>query len=236
MNDFRLDYAGMVVFGIAFIGLIYLIETPSLKRLLFSSVFLGTALATRSITGVYLIVIIVFVNVFLFFDKKGKFIKQIGTEQLRYFNYLLIISATISGIAFVLVGAESIAYYSHLFRGDERAIRAAESGALTLLDNFLYYPKSFYDHFKYYGYVLVGIILLLAAKQVFYRAQPNFKNKFSKIQLMSYLISFVITIVAVWIILLVYAQSPLVIGVLTIPVVFIGTIMVSVQLEWLSDI
>jgi len=235
MNDFRLDYAGMVVFGIAFISLIYLIETPSLKRFLFSSLFLGTALATRSITGIYLIVIIVFVNIFLFFDKKGKFIKQIGTEQLRYFNYLLIISAIISGIAFVLVGTESVAYYSHLFRGDERAIRAAEFGVLTLSDNFLYYPKSFSDHFKYYGYVLTGLMLLQAMKQVFYRARPNFKITFSKIQLMSYLIVFVITIFAVWVILLSYSQSPLVIGVLTIPIVFIATIMVSIQIEWLPD-
>jgi hypothetical protein len=235
LNDLRLDYAGMVTFGLAFIALNHLISVPTLRNFLLSGISIGISLATRSITGVYLIAIVFSINAFLWLSIKHKSFRQVNSEQLKYFRYLLVSIAVVAGIAFIAVRGGMVNYYSSMFQGPERAIRSAESGVLTALDNLLYYPRSASEHFEYYGYILIGMILFQGLKEFSERRRPHKNNVAQDFGLWNYLIVFLIAVFCVWLILLLYSQSPLTIGILTIPIVFVLTMIISKQLNTVSE-
>ena len=237
LNDLRLDYAGMVTFGLAFIALNHLINVPTFRNFLLSGISIGISLATRSITGIYLIAIVFVINVFLWISIKYKLFRQVNSEQIKSFRYLLVITAVIAGIAFIAIGRDMISYYSPMFRGPapEREIRAAEFGVSTALSNLLYYPRSASEHFEYYGYIVIGIALFQGLKGIFKRVQPNQNNVAQDFGLRNCLIVFLITGFCVWLILLRYSQSPVTIGVLTIPIVFVLTMIISKQLDGVSE-
>src|SRR5688572_21802682 len=96
LNDLRLDYAGMVAFGLAYIALNHLINVPTFRNFLLSGIFIAISLATRSITGIYLIAIVFVINAVLWISIKHKIFKQVNREQLKYFRYLLVSTAVVA--------------------------------------------------------------------------------------------------------------------------------------------
>lgn len=234
--DLRLDYAGMVIFGITFLAYNRMIESPSKVSLFWAFIATIITLATRSITGVYAFLIVILLCISFWLNLKFRFFKQIDTTQLRHFAYLLMLFVAVSAIAFILAGESAINYYGGMFHGSERAIRAAESGTTTMLKNVLFYPKSAVIHFVYYVGWVILIFLFQGWKKTFHWGVHIQDSNPASFDLRLYLFLFLVTVLSVWLLLLAYAQSPLVIGVLTIPIVFILTQIISRQIEQVSEI
>jgi len=232
ITDFRLDYAGMATFGVAFLAYSCLMDKPTLANFIFACIATTATLATRSITGIYAFLLVIFLNATFLLNLKFKFFRKDADNQFKYFAYLLIVLVVVFGGAFILAGRGSINYYGGMFHGPDRSIRAAQFGATTALEILLYYPKSAFFHFWYYGYVAIAIIAFQGLKQIFLGSLRVSKGDAARdIDWRERLFLFFATAFSVWIPLLIYSQSGIVIGVLTIPVVFILTLAISKQIE-----
>jgi len=226
LDDLRLDYAGMVTFGTSFLCLVSLIENPERRKLWLCLLAFGVSLFTRSITMIYLLGTQA-ILVFLFGLRR--FMGRLSEEDKHRLKYLIVLfigSLAEFGGFLVMLWHQFHGYYVKLLLTDEKIIRDSEWGVRTVLDRLIYYPRSSLDHFLSYALVIGAFVIYFLFQWIRLRlARTQLAPRLTNQKTSLSLTVFMATALSTYAILTTYSQSPVVIGVLTIPLVFVVTIL-----------
>jgi len=235
LDDLRVDYAGMVVFGVGFLLLVSFVREPSATRFWTCLLAFAAALSTRSITMVYFLgtlalLLLLFSLQYAWGRRDEGHRRRVRLLSLLFAGVLLEV-----GVFGLLHWRRFAGYYLGLKFGPEDSIRKAEMGASTLRDMLLYYPKSALSHFS--PYLVVGAVFAcyFLLKWVRFRTltgsapKPRGTGSFWPV-----LTVFGATALAVYAPLTLYSPSPVVIGVLTIPIVAVLATTLAEGFEWLK--
>lgn len=218
IDDLRFDYAGMVVFGLAFLALVNLLETPTRRYWWLCVGWFGLGLATRSIMGVYLLgMTIILLAIYFWLGRRNR-AEQISKKRLRLVAELMIVSMVIIGLFLIANGKQLAGYYGNLKVTPEDSIRQAEFGITSFAAWLLYYPESARAHFAIYAQIAALSIMVFALIWLWRRSQS--KTTLSKsIQPISIwlVVALGAAMITIYPVLTLYSPSPVVIGVLTIP-------------------
>jgi hypothetical protein len=227
MHDLRLDFAAMATFGAAFMALVFLIETPSVPRLLLAVLCSAVTLSTRTITMVYFLGALGVLGAF--FAIRSIVRKQVD-ERLRMVLWLAAAAAIGAGVFAALQWQGFDAYYVKLLRSGEGPMRDAQFGVHSPLERPLYFLLSAWDHFRHYAPFAVAAAAGLVLKWLLSGCRPavgwsaSTKASFGV---------FAATALATIAVLGSYSPSPVVIGVLTVPLVFALALLLVDALAWL---
>ena len=233
LDDLRFDHAGMVAFGVAFLALWSFLEAPGSRALWWCLAVFAFALATRSITMVYLLCTQTLMVAAL--AVRGAMLRE-RDARLTLSSLLLLGSLVEFAVFLVVRGRRFFGYYGGLLVTEEASIRDMEYGIRTLWDRWLYYPRSAISHFDTYLVVgaIVGICILAGwVRRRLSRAGPtSIEMPFTRTRIL--LLLSVATACATFGIPTLYAPSPVVIGILTIPVLCFVMVFVVNGLAWLQ--
>jgi hypothetical protein len=225
LDDMRFDLAGMVAFGFNFLALVSFVERPDTRRLAICLLASAFALLTRSITMVYILgtlgLLVGGLVAWQVFGAGG----ESGRRRLKL-TFLLAVGTGLEYALHLLVYWRPLAgYYLALKLSDEDAIRWAQFTDGTLAGRLLFYPRSAWEHFH--------VVITVAAIVLGYFALARVRARLAKAHLPvaapedhSVGVALAVTgltIIFPFIVLTIYAPSPVVIGVLTIPLAFGAT-------------
>jgi hypothetical protein len=233
LDDLRFDHAGMVAFGMAFLALWSFLEAPGWRALCWCLAVFAFALATRSITMVYLLGAQTLVVAALVV--RGAILRE--RDARLKLSFLLLLGSLVEFAVFLVVrGRGFFRYYGSLLVTDEAAVRNIEFGVRTLWDRWLYYPRSAIGHFD--TYLVVGAIagLCILAGWILGRLgrRGSALTEMPLARTRVLLLLLVATACSTFGILTLYSPSPVVIGVLTIPVLCLVMVLVVNGLAWLQ--
>lgn len=225
LDDLRFDHAGMVAFGMAFLALWSFLEAPGSRALCWCLAVFAFALATRSITMVYLLGAQTLVVIALVV--RGAILRKRDTRLTL--SSLLLLGSMVEFAGFLLIrGRGFFRYYGTLLVTDEASIRNAEFGVRTLWDRWLYYPQSAIGHFDTYLVVgAIAAICILAGRvrlTLTRRESSSPDMSFTRSRIL--LLLLVATACFTFGILTLYSPSPVVVGILTIPVLSFVVVLV----------
>ncbi|MBI5304103.1 MAG: hypothetical protein HY868_18355 [Chloroflexi bacterium] len=218
IDDLRFDYAGMVIFGLAFLSLVTLLEKPTRRHLLRCAVWVGLGLATRSIIVVYLVGMEMFLFVLLAFQWFRKKDDLFWTNRVRGVASLVALSLLGTGFFLLANGSQLADYYGKLKVTPEDSIRQAEFGINSLKDWLFYYPRSARTHFRGYlniAALSVPVFFLIWILQRLRGKATQLGLDHSRLALFA--VTLGTAVLTIYTALTLYSPSPIVIGVLTIP-------------------
>jgi hypothetical protein len=221
LDDLRLDYAGLVVFGAVFLALVSFLDAPGRRPFGLCLLAFAAALSTRSITMVYVIGLL-FVLVAFSTLRAWRRPPEDPSRRLATDLVFLLLGALLEAGLFLLP-AWSIftAYYVGLKLGPRDLIRQTEAQVVSLADRLLYYPWSARPHFLLLLVVvatLAAYILMERLRRRPDRAPPSSTDPRSS-DTRSLLLVLGAAMLAFYASVTVYSFSPVVISVLTLPVV-----------------
>jgi hypothetical protein len=233
LDDLRFDHAGMVAFGMAFLALWSFLEAPGLRALCWCLAVFAFAVATRSISMLYLLGAQTLVVAALVV--RGAILRE--RDARLWLSLLLLLGSMVEFTVFLVVrGRGFFRYYGGLLVTDEASIRDVEFGVRTVWDRWLYYPRSAASHFDTYLIVgaIVGIFILAGWVRGRFgrRGSASIQMLFARTRIL--LLLLVATACSTFGILTLYSPSPVVIGVLTIPVLCFVVVLVVNGLAWLQ--
>ncbi|CAG0947445.1 hypothetical protein ANRL1_04125 [Anaerolineae bacterium] len=156
IDDMRFDYAGMIIFGIAFLLLLSIYEAPTPRKFWLFVLTFGIATSTRSIIIVYLLGTL---GLVLLQSGAMWLIRRHDAENLKRFKFIFslgIISTLITGTFIGVNWTYISAYYVNLKVSAEDAIRRNEGGTSSILGLVIYYPQIAVLHFA--NHILVAAV------------------------------------------------------------------------------
>jgi len=238
MQDLRWDLAGLVAFGAVVLMFWQLAVYPGRRTLAIAAGVFAASICTRFITGVYgLVLIAAMVAGFalLFLVTRSAFWRA----RLIWSTVGAVVVAALFGLYVLVFHRDLAAYYlAHLHTG-EREMRFDEAGVSGTLGLLRYYGDSFWTHFKFSimlaGLALAGYGAVLAFNWKACLARAGTQRFFETTTLLSLAVA-VAAGAAVLLSLSIYSPSPVVIGVLTIPVVIILSVILSWLQSWGRDL
>jgi hypothetical protein len=236
--DLRPDYAGMVVFGGGFLSLLALLERPGGKSLQLYLLSFALALSTRSITGVYLLGA---QSLLLFISLSWVRLKWHESERARWATRTRFLamgffgSLCEVGVFALACGNEFWAYYGgHKLTHQDQFVDS-RFGVHNVLERFEYFVRSGAGHFHNFivlGAVLFIGVLLLGASGHLPREYKNLRISVRRMTLP--VLTFMAVAVAVYGAVTSYSPNGTVVGVLTIPLTIVFTIVVCEQAHWIE--
>ena len=160
LDDLRFDYAGMIIFGIAFLILLSGYTVPTAREFWIFLIAFTVAALTRSITIIYLLGTIGLL--FLWNGIHWLRHRDVDASRQRLVFFLgLGIAVTLITCIFIWANWHSISmYYINLKVTAEDAIRKDEGGASSLIGLLAYYPQTAVVHFANYLLILLGFTAL----------------------------------------------------------------------------
>lgn len=218
INDLRLDYAGMIVMGLCFISVVTAICTPTLPRMSTAAAMFFIATNTRSILLFYwcaaLFTCMLLCQV-LAFSKFSKI--RIEAKSWRNRTVLLGLLAGANLLIFFGLHWETFkGYYIGCKTSGEDIERARWDGVRDTVGLLMFYGKSFFQHFCA---PLVASALILVPTSILQRIRKSRVSNNTWTPSDS-----VVTIVAASLVVCVfvltagYAPTPVVMGVLLLPI------------------
>jgi hypothetical protein len=213
--DYRIDFAAMCLYGIWVCALAWTQEFASRKFSVLAGLVASALILLRFITAAYVGPIYIILFYYLAFWKRRDepfYLVRIGN--------LLISGVTVAVItlpALALAWGPINAYYvsGHLL-GDEPAIRAADVGVVSLGSNLLYYPRSVLDfQIGTVGVVIIAATLIVALIGKLRSPSLTIGNPFDT------LVFAVALIVPLVVLTCDYSKSPVVVGVVLIPLMLL---------------
>lgn len=233
--DFRLDFTAFCFFGI-YIALVLLSNVyEDLKVSLLASAALVALFLVRYITVVYAAGIMAALVAFLLIAKwMDSQHKELHARRLKHL-FVCGILCVVSAVPFLWFSRQEIYRYyfvGHIFN-NEKFIRAKEVGITQWMDHFTYYPKNFVKcHFglNLLLYLLVFLFLVALFKKVkqngayFKDVADQLKSVFVPIAfcLISFLAPLAILTSQI-------SKSPIVVGIVATPVVWLFIIVYRVM-------
>ena len=225
IEDLRWDFAGLVAFGLTFLAILNLLIVPDRRSLALYVAGALLCLSTRSITGVYLgatmaVAFFLIGSIALF--RPASF----WGARLR----AILLAGVGTGLVVVLQVAlffRSLwAYYGTLVVTDEGRIRLQAADVHGAFGLFRFYLSSLHDHFGYLVLVGCTAILVMSAFVGFYFLACERQDLpiVRPCLLIPGTLAFASTLIGVMLPLSVWNVSPIVIGVMTGPVVALATL------------
>jgi hypothetical protein len=147
LHDLRLDFAGLAMFGIFALALWRVAETPDRGRVALAALAYAASLWSRSVTGVYgLIAIGTLGAISLAMTALGR--DPQWRRRWRATFALGLAAAAFFALYVALHFREIDGYYFNLLRTDESRIRLAEQGLSSRAELFGFYLRSAWSHFR----------------------------------------------------------------------------------------
>jgi hypothetical protein len=212
LNDMRLDYAGMATMGLVYIFALKYLENRSKKYFFLAVSALCLATFTRSIVLIYWTCALALATTCSFliskFYRSSESNWQLTKSLTKLTGAALGVLAVYTGIYW----SDFASYYVNCKVGGEDLMRLREAGLRSVLDRLAYYPRSFHEHFRR----IIDEFLFFLPIAWFFQPQQREKTSVSRVMtpvnvMTASLFSAVFACVTY------YAPSPLVIGILTIP-------------------
>ncbi|HEY9714473.1 MAG TPA: hypothetical protein V6C72_13460, partial [Chroococcales cyanobacterium] len=232
MFDVRLDYGGMTLMGATFIGALTWLETGASIALIGAVLALLLSVGTRSILGVYWVGALAvclaccLVPITFHVPARKRYL-QIAKRSL----VLLIAAIAIFAIYVGMFWTQFHNYYINCKADGEDLMRLRENNVKTLVDRLSYYPRSFLDHFIVpIGVALVSALSTLGIKMACTNgAKPTTGLEGddwpgSRVPL---LLLFAAVVLTVYVCATYYVPTPVVIGVLAIPISITAAILIG---------
>lgn len=222
IDDMRFDYAGLIVFGIAIGVLVAWVEALRWKDFWLFAFLFEVAIATRTTTMVYLALTLGLL--WLWFGVQWLWRRDADDNQRRLVRLTLLggVCLALVLIFFALNWDGFAGYYLNMKMSSEDNFRRAQANVDNLLTLLLYYPIRAGFMFVYYG-----VIAMLSSAVWFWlwRKRPRipFDWQASRRKLSPVLLVVSVASLATYLAMTAYAPSPVVIGVLTMPLVMIAT-------------
>jgi len=147
INDMRLDYAGMITMGITYLAVLQWLDSGKRKDLIVSAICLLLCATTRSILLVYWMGTAL--SALTIFVLAGLVDKSKAFQQFRNRTALLLVCVSAVGALYVASNWRDFAsYYINCKTGGEDAMRRRENHIENVMQMFMYYPNSFWEHFQ----------------------------------------------------------------------------------------
>jgi len=221
INDMRLDYAGMITMGITYLTVLQWLEQGKRTDLLLVALCLLLCATTRSILMIYWIGTAL--SALVLFFLAGIFDKSLAPRQYR--NRTALLLACLAGIAGLYVAMnwhDFASYYINCKTGGEDAMRRHENNVENLPQMLLYYPRSFLQHFHTmllfgFGTAAVSLAGWLSEALRLRKTGEPFPGLTRKLTVTPAIALLIGIVSSVLVCVTSYAPSPLVIGVLTMP-------------------
>lgn len=218
LNDMRYDYAGMVTMGLVYLSAVLHMQKRSRKTMALTIGALFLATYTRSIVLFYWLGALGMASAYFVISSRlpsrVSATRDDAVQALRLFA-----GAIVSLLCYIgLFWHDFSTYYVRCKVGGEDLMRLRESGVNSLVERLSYYPTSFREHFHL---PLQAFMLCLPVGLVFKsRKSQNDKHNATGNLDSSLLTVNVITLalfVSVFACVTYYAPTPVVIGILAIP-------------------
>lgn len=160
INDMRFDYAGMVTMGLTYISALRFLETRTKKFFILTCAALALATYTRSIVLIYWIGALSLTSAYVLLIPKVRKKTQFSRELVVAIIGLTTASFALLAMYIGIYWHDFFGYYVKCKVGGEDLMRLRESGVNSLLERLTYYPGSFYDHFQriLYGFLICAPI------------------------------------------------------------------------------
>jgi hypothetical protein len=160
--DCRIDFAAMCLFGIWLCLLVKADQFSSRKFSLLAGLAAAALILMRFITVAYVGPIMLALLGWLIFQRRS-----IKDWRRRIANYLIsgaLITVIIAPALFEAIGPINNYYVAGHIKGDEPAIRAAETGVFDLSGHLMFYPRALLNYqIGSVGAILIVIALVAAA-------------------------------------------------------------------------
>lgn len=221
LSDMRLDLSGLATFGIFVLMLFKLRTEPSPFNLVSAVLAFILAILTRSITGVYGVCA---ASLLLLFDVVRRFASDQSTLRLQMRNSLWLWACTVGSFSiFVVLFWHSLSdyYLGHLSSGEVN-LRLAENGLRDRSQLPSYYLLSAEKHLGFMS-IAFGCIAAIQAVGLLMPGRPRMAAASDILEARGRLANALIVagaaILAVVVPLSSYSPNPIVIGVVTVPLV-----------------
>jgi hypothetical protein len=224
LHDLRMDLAGLATFGIFVLALWGMAEAPDRRHVALAALAYAVTTWSRSVTGVYgLGAIGLFWAVSL-----AAALRVGGPCWSRRWRAAFALGLAASAIFALFAGLHLEAldnYYGNLLRSDELRIRLAEFGVSSRAGLLGYFLASGWDHLRplvlWAGVALAALAVLSAAGR-WLRPAPPLTVTAPRPAATPALLTVGAAVVGTLVPLSLFSPSPVVIGVLTVPLALLG--------------
>ncbi|MFN8551875.1 MAG: hypothetical protein U0103_10330 [Candidatus Obscuribacterales bacterium] len=211
LNDMRYDYAGMVTMGLVYLSTLLHMQKRNTKTLALAIAAIFLATYTRSIVLFYwlgaLLMAYIYFNLTSRFSSRFSGTRDDAAQVLRLFAGALVSLTGYIG----LFWNDFANYYVHCKVSGEDLMRLRESGVNSMLERLSYYPASFWEHFH------SPLQAFLLGLPVGVACNLNESASDAKSDLLRVNVITLALFVSVFVCVTFYAPTPVVIGVLAIP-------------------
>ncbi|HEY9719104.1 MAG TPA: hypothetical protein V6C69_16640 [Trichormus sp.] len=241
LNDMRLDYAGMIMMGLTYLAVLQWLEGGKRRDLVVAAICLLLCSLTRSIVLIYWVGTIL--SALVIFGSAALFDQAPALKQFRNRTAAILACVGAVGAIYVTVNWHDFAtYYINCKTSGEDAMRRRENHIENIAQLLMYYPKSFWQHFQImlvygFGACVVTVLGFVAGLVRLGKGQQSptqstldsgvlenpAKDRAATAGAISKIVTppavlFFSVVAAVTVCVISYVPSPLVIGVLTMPV------------------
>jgi hypothetical protein len=225
LQDLRMDFAGLAMFGVFVVALWLMAETPNRRHVALAALAYAASLWSRSVTGVYgLVTIGVFGVVALTVCLAGG--DPAWRVRWRMALALGLLAAPIFALYFALHFRAIDGYYFNLLRTDEARIRLAEFGLSSRAELLGYYLRSAWSHFRPMALLFATALGLAIATITIGRLRGARAGSVAP-ALIPAVAVVVSATTGVLLPLSVFSPSPVVIGVLSVPFATLGAVLLA---------
>ena len=224
--DFRLDFIAFCLFGIFVCAVIRSGVFADWRWSALAGVVAALLGTFRFITLVYLLAIFITFGVFLLAQWAARWRDLPGQQMVQRRIRGMIVAGLIIAIfagPVIWHHREAIrSYYGLHVSGEEKALRAQQSGTTTLWANLKFYPNSLVDDHAGYGFViLASLVLAMAVATAALRAARGVRSRPAIDSAAAVAFTVICLIIPYLVLTRDTAKSPIVAGIMVAPLVWL---------------